>query len=63
MTPAEYNYPIYDKELLAIVRSFKEFRLELILYAGIEDSNKPIRIYLDYKALEYFITSKKLNTR
>jgi hypothetical protein len=24
MSPAEYNYEIYDKELLAIVRAFEE---------------------------------------
>ena len=29
MTPAECNYMIYDKELLAIVRSFKTWRPEL----------------------------------
>ena len=63
MTLAKYNYPIYDKELLAIIRSFEEFRPKLMLYAGTEDSDKPIRVYLDHKALEYFMTSKKLNVR
>ena len=29
MTPAECNYMIYDKELLAIVKSFETWRLEL----------------------------------
>ena len=53
MSPAECNYPIYDKELLAIVRSFEEFRLELIPYASTEDSDRPIRVYSNYKALEY----------
>jgi trimethylamine:corrinoid methyltransferase-like protein len=28
-TPAEYNYEIYDKELIAIVRTFEEWRLAL----------------------------------
>ena len=63
MNPTEYNYLIYDKELLAIVRSFEEFRPELIPYIGTKDSDRPIRVYSDYKALEYFITLKKLNAR
>ena len=29
MAPAECNYDIYDKELLAIIRAFKEWRPEL----------------------------------
>ncbi|KAF7570713.1 hypothetical protein PtrM4_107150 [Pyrenophora tritici-repentis] len=35
MTPIEYNYKIYNKELLAIVRAFEEWRLEL---AGVADT-------------------------
>ena len=58
MSLAEYNYLIYDKELLTIIRSFKEFRPELLPYVGEKDADKPIRIYSDYKALEYFISLK-----
>ena len=29
MLPVECNYEIYDKELLAIIRAFEEWRLEL----------------------------------
>jgi hypothetical protein len=29
MTPAEYNYNIYNKEILAIVRSLDQWRPEL----------------------------------
>ncbi len=59
MSPQECNYEIYDKELLAIVRSFEEWHPEL---AGtpVED---PIRILTDHKNLEYFMTSKQLNRR
>ena len=59
MSPQECNYEIYDKELLAIVRAFEEWHLEL---AGtlIED---PIRVLTDHKNLQYFITSKQLNRR
>ena len=59
MSPAECNYDIYDKELLAIIRAFEEWHPEL---AGtpIED---PIRVITDHRNLEYFMTSKKLNRR
>ena len=36
MTPAECNYMIYDKELLAIVKSFETWRPELA------SVNKPV---------------------
>ena len=42
MTPAECNYEIYDKELLAIVQAFEEWRFEL---AGTRD---PIKVLSDY---------------
>jgi len=29
LIPAEYNYEIYDKELLAIIRCFKQWKPEL----------------------------------
>lgn len=45
MTPAECNYEIYDKELLAIVQAFDEWRFEL---AGVD---KPVRILTDHQAL------------
>ena len=37
-SPAECNYEIYDKELMAIIRSFEEWRTELEL------SPHPIRV-------------------
>jgi transposase InsO family protein len=57
MAPAECNYEIHDKEMLAIVKSLKEWRAEL------EGSAHRIRIYTDHKALEYFMTSKQLTAR
>lgn len=57
MTGPETNYPIYDKELLAIIKAFEEWRPEL---AGTDD---PIEVFSDHKALEYFMTTKKLNRR
>ncbi len=56
-SPAECNYEIYDKELLAIVRSFEEWRPHLIGAA------EPIRVLTDHKNLEYFATKWQLNQR
>ena len=54
MAPAECNYEVHDKEMLAIVQSLSQWRAEL----GSTDSR--IKIYTDHKALEYFITTKQL---
>ena len=37
MSPAECNYEIYDKELLAIVQAFEEWRPELMAEGGNEN--------------------------
>ena len=57
MAPAELNYEIHDKEMLAIVRSFGEWRPELV---GSPDA---IKVLTDHRALEYFMTTKSLNAR
>lgn len=57
MAPAELNYEIYDKELLAIFASFKEWRHYL---EGIFES---IEVITDHKNLEYFATTKLLTRR
>jgi hypothetical protein len=54
---AECNYEIYDKELLAIIRYFEQWRAEL---QSVESS---INVLTDHKSLEYFMTIKKLNKR
>jgi len=56
MNPAERNYDIYDKELLAIVKTLKEFRAELM-------SVENMLVLTDHKNLEYFTTTKMLNSR
>ena len=58
MQPAELNYDIHDKEMLAIILSLGEWRAEL---EGLQDI--PFMVYLDYRALEYFMTTKKLSAR
>ena len=59
MSPAECNYMIYDKELLAIIRAFETWRPEL---ASV-DPEKPVKVYTDHKSLEHFMTTKQLNRR
>jgi hypothetical protein len=54
MALAECNYGIYDKEMLAIVRSLDQWRPEL------KGTAKKIQIFTDYKALKYFMTTKQL---
>ena len=56
-SPAECNYEIYDKELMAIIRCFEEWRAEL------ESSPHPIRVLSDHKNLKYFISTKLLSCR
>lgn len=72
MSPQECNYDIYDKELLAIVKAFEEWRPELTSHYADEEGDfsnlpdregKPVLVYSDHKNLEYFTTSKQLNRR
>ena len=54
---AEANYSMYDKELLAIVKSFKHWRHYL------EGSKYPIIVSSDHANLCYFMTTTELNRR
>jgi hypothetical protein len=56
-TTTEINYEIHDKELLAIVDSFQEWRhfLEGVIY--------PFTVNTDHKNLEYFMSARVLNRR
>ena len=57
MVPAECNYEIYDKELLAIIKAFENWRPEL------EGSSVPVKILTNYRGLEYFQTKRTLTRR
>jgi hypothetical protein len=57
MIPAELNYDIYDKELLAIVECFRLWRQYL------EGVKHMIQVFTDYNNLQYFTTSKQLTRR
>ena len=50
--PAECNYKIYNKELLAIIRCFEQWRPEL------EVTRIPIKIITNHKSLKYFMTPR-----
>ena len=56
-TPAEINYEIHDKELLAIVDAFKHWRRYC------EGATHQVEVYSDHQNLEYFTTTKVLNRR
>jgi transposase InsO family protein len=59
LSPTECNYMIYDKELLAIIRSFETWRPETMSVAP----DNPVKVFTDHKNLEYFMTTKQLNRR
>jgi hypothetical protein len=54
---AELNYPIYDKEFLAIVQAFKEFRHYLL------GSHHQVTVYTDHKNISHFATTQQLSRR
>lgn len=57
LLPAEVNYQIYDKELLAIVAAFKHWRHYL------EFSSEITIVLTDHRNLEYFSTTRSLSRR
>ena len=59
MDPAERNYNTHDKEMLAIIRALEEWRAEL---EGLQRAER-FGIWIDHQSLQYFMTSKRLNSR
>jgi len=55
--PAEVNYKIHDKKLLAVVDTFKHWRPYR------EGATHQVQVYSDHQNLEYFTTTKVLNRR
>lgn len=56
LVQAESNYKIFDKELLAVVASFKEWRH----YLEGNPNRLEVVVYTDHKNLETFMTNKQL---
>src|ERR1700731_5359385 len=57
MSPAELNYDIYDKELLAIYEAFRQWRPYL------EGARHSVLVVTDHHNLQYFTTTKQLSRR
>jgi len=57
LTPAEINYDVHDKEMLAVIQGLKEFR------PWLSGTIIPILVITDHKNLEYFMTQRQLNRR
>ena len=57
MQPAERNYKIYDKELLAIVEALTKWRQYLL------NALETFKIWTDHENLKYFQEPYKLNGR
>ena len=55
MQPAEQNYEIYDKKLLAIVEALAKWRQYLL------DAAETFEIWTDHENLKYFREPHKLN--
>jgi hypothetical protein len=53
----ELNYQIHDKELMAIIEAFKEWKPHL------SGTTHQVQVYTDHKNLTYFATTKELNKR
>ena len=56
-TMVKLNYDIHDKKLLAIFKAFK------IWWHYLEGSAYPINVFINYKNLEYFSTTKILTQK
>ena len=54
LQPVEWNYEIYDKELLTIVHALKHFCYYL------QGSSHQTKIFLDHANLKYFTTKQML---
>ena len=57
MLPAETNYPVHNKEMLAIVSALKEWQHHL------QNARHLVTICSDHKSLEYFKSPQRLNQR
>jgi hypothetical protein len=56
-SPAECNYDIYDKELMAIIKALEEWSPEC------EGAEHTLQLITVHKNLEYFMSKKLLNRR
>ena len=57
LTPIEYNYQIYEKKLLTIIRYLEHWRPEL------KCTDVPVKIFTNHKNLMYFVEERDLSRR
>ena len=57
MVPAEWNYKIYDKEMLAVIRALEDWRHYL------EGLPRPFTIVTDHRNLKYWRSAQNLSHR
>jgi predicted transcriptional regulator len=57
MNPAQRNYQVYDKELLAVMHSLTEWWKYLL------GAKEPINIVTDHRNLEYYRQPQNLSRR
>ena len=55
LTPTKSNYPIHDKEILAIIRCIREWRTELV--------EQHFKVWSDHRNLAYFRKKQHLEER
>jgi len=58
MQPAEVNYDVHDKELLAIIKALEEWEQYLPHFGG-----TPTTIISDHQNLQYFMTARQVKPR
>jgi hypothetical protein len=56
-SPAECNYDIYEKEIMAIIKTLEKWRPKC------EGTEHTLQLNTDYKNLEYFMLKRLLNRR
>ena len=57
MQPAERNYEIYDREMLAVIDALKDWR------SFLEGAPEPFEIITDHSNLEFWRTAQDLSRR
>ena len=55
LTGAQLNYPVHEKELLAIIRGLKKWRSDLL--------GSHVEVFTDHRTLENFEGQKDLSHR
>jgi hypothetical protein len=57
LNPAQQNYTVHDRELLAIVQTFEKF------YTWLHGTKNPIKVWSDHSALKYWLDKTKRTGR